>query len=211
MFHPIWWNGGGDSGGECGVAVARRFRMPANGNGVFWYSITVGNVHVAMLSSEHDPSPGAPMGDWLAQDLASVDRSVTPWVFVGIHRPLVETEAYAGDFLVAQGLRAILEPLLLAQRVDVVLAGHYHSFQRSCKMANLTCVRDGDAGIVHYTTGAAGASLDAVNIYPSDYIDKTILGAYGYSVAYAPNASALRLTFYKNEDNSIADDVWITK
>jgi hypothetical protein len=91
-YKPAWWNVGSDSGGECGVAVARRFRMPANGNGVFWYSFSVGNVHVVMLSSEHDPSPAAPMGAWLAADLASVDRALTPWVLVGIHRPLVETE-----------------------------------------------------------------------------------------------------------------------
>ena len=64
MYSPTWWNGGTDSGGECGMPTARRFRTPANGNGVFWYSFAVGNVHVAMISSEHDPNPGAPMGDW---------------------------------------------------------------------------------------------------------------------------------------------------
>jgi len=209
MYAPAWWNGGGDSGGECGVAVARRFRMPATGNGVFWYSFAAGNVHVAMLSSEHDPSPGAPMGDWLAQDLAAVDRAATPWLVVGIHRPLVETEAYAGDFAVAAGLRAILEPLLLRFRVNVVVAGHYHSFQRSCAMANLTCVEEG--GVVHYTTGAAGASLDEVALYPSSYIEKTILGKWGYSVVDAPNATAMRLTFFDNADDAVGDDVWITQ
>ena len=39
-----------------------------------------------MISSEHDPSPGEPLGDWLAADLAAVDRTVTPWLLVGIHR-----------------------------------------------------------------------------------------------------------------------------
>lgn len=137
-----------------------------------------------MISSEHDPSPGAPLGDWLAADLAAVDRSVTPWLLVGIHRPIVETEMYPSDYAVgaptalylslplsigtlspvpsspttAAGLRAILEPLLLRYSVDAVLAGHYHSFQRSCAMAALQCVPEG--GIVHYTTGAAGAGLD---------------------------------------------------
>jgi len=35
-----------------------------------------------MISSEHDPSPGSPMGDWLVEDLAAVDRFVaqfSPW------------------------------------------------------------------------------------------------------------------------------------
>jgi hypothetical protein len=74
-------------------------------------------------------------------------------------------------------------------------------------MANLTCV--GDGGIVHYTTGASGASLDAVRLYPSDYIEKTILGSFGYTVVFSPNATALRLTFNLNKDGSTADDVWI--
>lgn len=85
----------------------------------------------------------------------------------------------------------------------------YHSFQRTCALSNLTCVDQG--GIVHYTTGAAGASLDAAGLYPSAYVVKTIEGQYGYTLAHAPNATALRLTFYQNADNSVGDDVWITK
>ena len=190
------------------MPTSRRFRMPANGNGVFWYSFAVGNVHIAMVSSEHDPSPGSPMGDWLAQNLAAVDRSVTPWLLLGIHRPLVETEAYASDFAVAAGLRAILEPLLLAQKVDAVLSGHYHSFQRSCTCRNLTCVDSG--GILHYTTGAAGASLDDITVYPSNYIEKTILGRYGYSIV-TTNATSMTLQFYANDVDVPVDEVTLTK
>ena len=208
QWQPSWWNGYDDSGGECGMPTSRRFRTPSTGNGVFWYSFAVGSVHVAMLSSEHDPSPGAPMGDWLAQDLAAVDRSITPWLIVGIHRPLVETEMYAGDFAVAAGLRKIMEPLLLQWKVDVVAAGHYHSFQRSCSMAALECVPTG--GIVHYTTGAAGAGLDVVGLYPSTYIEKTILGKWGYSVLEA-NATTLMLSFHDNADDAVLDFVALSK
>ena len=88
---------------------------------------------------------------------------------------------------------------------------HYHSFQRSCRVANLTCVGPSEPGVVHYTTGAAGAWLDATELYPSNYIDATILGQYGYSMAHAPNATALRLTFFLNVNNTIGDDVWITR
>ena len=102
---------------------AARFRSPDNGNGIFWYSFEVGNVHVAMVSSEHDPAVGAPMGDWLVADLAGGDRSVTPWLILGIHRPLYETEQYAGDFAVAAGLRGLMEAYLLKYGVDVVVAG----------------------------------------------------------------------------------------
>ena len=215
-WHESWTNSAADSGGECGVGTDRRFRMPAagsGGNGVFWYSFSVGNVHVAMVSSEHDPSPDAPMGSWLVRDLAAVDRSLTPWVLVGIHRPLVETEKIAGDYVVAENLRRIMTPYLLQYAVDVVVSGHYHSYQRSCYVgANYTCVGSGAGnGIVHLTTGAAGALLGHADLYPDPVIEKTILGSFGYSIADAPNATALRLTFFRNSDNSILDDVWLRK
>jgi len=217
MYSPSWWNGGGDSGGECGVPTVRRFRVPANGNGLFWYSFEVANVHVTMVSSEHDPNPGSPMGDWLEEDLLGVDRELTPWLILGIHRPLVETEQYAGDYAVANGLRAILEPLLLRAKVDAVLSGHYHSFQRSCSMANLKCVMpgSGEHGIVHITSGAAGQGLDNVALYPSDFIEKTILGKYGYSIIEAPNSTALGLLFFENTADAsnpvLADTYWILR
>lgn len=210
-WHPSFSNAGSDGGGECGVPTSRRFRMPANGNGVFWYSFSVGPVHVIMISSEHDPSPGSPMGNFLAQDLAAVDKSVTPWVLVGIHRPLVETENYPGDFAMAAGLRTILEPLFLQAGVDVVLSGHYHSMMRSCRMANLSCVPDSSVpGMIHYTTGAAGAGLDDVGLIPSSYIEKSIEGKWGYSVMTA-NATHLTLEFHENTDDAILDTVTLSK
>lgn len=213
MWSPSFWNGGVDSQGECGVPPSRRFRTPASsgaaGNGVFWYSIDVGLVHIAFLSSEHDPSSSAPMGQWLAADLAAVNRTATPWVFVAIHRPLYESEAYSGDWEVSLGLRAIMEPLLVEQGVDVVLAGHYHSFMRTCAARNGTCVDAG--GIVHYTTGAAGASLDEAPLYPEDWVEKYDGSHFGYSILEAANATALRMSWYWNQDNSLQDDVWLYK
>lgn len=52
---------GNDSGGECGVAVAKRFVMPdgvtASGpssNAPFWYGFNYGSVHFTIISTEHD-------------------------------------------------------------------------------------------------------------------------------------------------------------
>ena len=36
-WKPKWFNGGGDSNGECGVPIHNRFHMPDNGNSLFWY------------------------------------------------------------------------------------------------------------------------------------------------------------------------------
>ena len=70
---PVW-PVGNDSGGECGVATARRFIMPgayldaakqeaanhgSSINSPFWYSFDYGSVHFVMLSTEHDVTPGS--------------------------------------------------------------------------------------------------------------------------------------------------------
>jgi acid phosphatase type 7 len=178
------------------ATTQRRFRTPLNGNGVFWYSFSVGNVHVAMISSEHDPSPDSPMGQWLEDDLLGVDRAATPWLVVANHRPLVMTQDYAPEIKMSHGTYAILEPLLLKARVDVFMAGHIHSMQRSCAMANFSCVLPGEHGVVHYMNGAAGHSLMNNAAKPSTYIEKTILKHHGYSIVDAVNSTHMRLQFY---------------
>ena len=125
-----------------------------------WYSFDEGLVHVVMLSSEH-----APQRAWLAQDLAAVRRDRTPWVIVALHRPMYVTglpyHADGYDYKVAQDLREAYEPLLLQHRVDLVLAGHHHSYQRTCSIANSSCVPPAAPGVpyggpVHLVVGMGG-------------------------------------------------------
>ena len=81
------------------------FRMPSaesGGTGNFWYSFDYGMTHYVQFDTETDLghgliAPDSPQGgtedagpfaianaqaNWLAADLANVDRSKTPWVVV---------------------------------------------------------------------------------------------------------------------------------
>jgi len=133
-FMPPWGNFGNDSGGECGVPTAKRFQMPQshNSNGVFWYSYDYASVHTTVISSEHDLSTGSPQHTWLEQDLYSVNRTKTPWLIVESHRPFYNGEDYPDQTAVSIGMRYEIENLLKDYRVDLVLAGHYHAYFRSC-------------------------------------------------------------------------------
>ena len=58
---------------------------------------------------------------FILQDLASVDRGVTPWVVVNMHRPIY-TSSSAGVgptsvIRVAEDLRAALEPIFMLYQV----------------------------------------------------------------------------------------------
>lgn len=68
---------------------------------------------------------------WLAKDLASVDRSKTPWVFVMNHRPMYSSDPSA----YMQDERDAFEDLLLQYGVDAYLTGYVHLTQhRTCKL-----------------------------------------------------------------------------
>lgn len=84
------------------VAFRHRFRMPgpeSGGEGNFWFSFDMGNVHVTSLSTEHDYSPGSAQLRWLEQDLARAvaNRARVPWLVVTGHRPM-----YCSDQVRAQ-------------------------------------------------------------------------------------------------------------
>lgn len=85
-----------------------RFRMPSGPSGgleSFWYSYDHGMTHFVSIDTETDlghgllgPDEGSPefggpfamknaQVEWLTNDLASVDRTKTPWVVVLGHRP----------------------------------------------------------------------------------------------------------------------------
>lgn len=218
-YMPDWGNYGEDSGGECAVPTAKRFHMPSSSqfsNGVFWYSYDYATVHTVVISSEHDLSNGSPQYIFLKNDLASVDRSKTPWVILESHRPLYEGEGsgvWWKQHLVSQAMREELEDLLYAYDVDVVLAGHYHEYQRTCD--GLYRTRCGTRGPIHITVGSAGAKLDDGFDLVNKWTDHFIKGEFGYGRITVPNNTHLHFEFvlHGTEDEAraglVLDDVWI--
>jgi len=215
-YQPAWGNFHNDSGGECGVPTAKRFAMPqssSTSNGVFWYSHEFGSVHTTVLSSEHDLAPGSVQHVWLQDDLTRVNRTKTPWLIVELHRPLYEAEAEWDNNAVGIARRMEIEDLLFDNKVDVVLAGHYHAYHRSCDGLYRSRCRRG--GPMHITVGSAGAHLDETGLYWNGWTEKFIQQEYGYGRITVKNATALHFEFVKagSENDTTAgevhDDVWI--
>ena len=170
-YHPIWGNQGDDSNGECGAPTYYRFDAPLNGNSVFWYSFNYNSVHFIMLSSEHNyNTTSTPVMKWLINDLEYYNNYTKnnnngglSWVVVCIHRPLYESEIAQSDNIVGNNLIELLEPTLFKYGVDLVLAGHYHAYERICAVYNYTCIGQENGGITHLTVGTAGIDLDNAN------------------------------------------------
>lgn len=148
---------------------------------------------------------------FLSAALASVDRSRTPWLIVGGHRPVYVDSLYEkppdGDQDVARALRASLEPLFVQHRVDMTWHGHHHSYQRTCPVVNMTCV---DEGPVHLVIGHAGAGL-CYNVQPqAPSVFRRVEVAHGFAEVEA-DGETLRVTVVRNDDGRVMDEVLLTK
>lgn len=108
-------------------------------------------------STEHDFHPISPQYSWLEQDLRSVNRSRTPWLVVGSHRPMYASETDEPYDFIQIMLQYYLEPLFYKYHVDLNLFAHKHSYERTCPMFQKRCVDD---GIIHVLIGMAGQDLD---------------------------------------------------
>ena len=125
--------GGSGKNGTCrGLAymerVARSLPTASSAGSPYYYAATAGPVRWISLSFESPWAAGSPQHTWAAAQIASVDRAVTPWVVVVVHRPL-----YSSNNLTwpdAEDMRLAYESLFVgaaggaaggAPAVDVVL------------------------------------------------------------------------------------------
>ena len=207
-FHPIWGNYGDDSGGECGVPVYNRFHMPdiRNGNQPWWYSFEYGLVHFTVFSTEHNFTRGSPQHEWLLDDLKSVDRSRTPWLILATHRPLYTSQRIPPDYKVSIHLREELEPLFHETKVNLLIAGHIHSYERTCAVYQEHCVSSG--GVTHVVVGTGGTDVEDSGAWEFDW-SKHFEAVNGYGRVTVANATSLLWEFVRNQDDHVTDRVWI--
>jgi len=113
------------------------FSLPKNGEAgglasgtEAYYSFDYGNVHFICLESyETSRSPSDAMMTWLANDVNSTTRD---WVIAFWHHPPYSKGSHNSDTeipLVEMRQNAL--PILETAGVDLVLAGHSHSYERS--------------------------------------------------------------------------------
>ncbi|KAK6234430.1 hypothetical protein QUC31_006836 [Theobroma cacao] len=211
------WYPGPDSGGECGVAYETYFPMPTPAKDKPWYSIEQGSVHFTVISTEHDWTEQSEQYEWMKNDMASVDRSKTPWLIFTGHRPMYSSLGADDKFL------KIVEPLLLDNKVDLALFGHVHNYERTCSVCNSECLamptkdkngidtydNSNYTAPVQAVVGMAGFSLDK---FPDDAACWSLsrVSEFGYVRAHATK-DELKLEFVNSDTKDIEDSFRITK
>jgi hypothetical protein len=94
-------------------------------DGPQYYSYNVGPVHMVVLNSFAVYSAGSNQYKFLQNDLASIDRSKTPWLMVILHAPwYTSNKVHPTD---GQLMRDTLESILHDAHCAAVFAGHVHA------------------------------------------------------------------------------------
>ena len=181
--NPFVETSGGDSGGECGVTATKRFPTQLLSTQKMYYSFTHGSIHVIVLSTEH---PVDEQVTFLKQDVAALNRGITPWLLVSMHRPIFISEFTPPEL--TKILRTTWHPLFVESGVDFVYTGHAHYYERLCavEMApnnfmDLSCSTSRDRP-VYIVDGSAGAEpdLSILNVTKGLTLYKEF-GRWGYS------------------------------
>ncbi|KAI5924945.1 Metallo-dependent phosphatase-like protein [Camillea tinctor] len=208
------------SANDTAKVSANKAQMLANPP--FWYSFEYGMVHFVMINTEtdFDDAPDAPGGsahldsgpfgyagqqlEFLAADLASVDRSVTPWVLVGGHRPWYTT---GGDGCTP--CQAAFEPLLYKYGVDLAIFGHVHNSQRFQPVYNDTADAAGlrDPKAPMYIVAGGAGNIEGLSAVGSNVSYNAF--AYADDFSYArlsfQDANNLQVQFIRSSTGEILD------
>ncbi|KAA0033306.1 purple acid phosphatase 15 isoform X1 [Cucumis melo var. makuwa] len=107
------------------AAYSSRFSFPSvesNSNSTFYYSFNAGGIHFIMLGAYIFYDKSSDQYKWLEQDLAKVDRKVTPWLIATWHPPWYST--YTAHYREAECMKMAMEDLLYKYKVDIVFNGH---------------------------------------------------------------------------------------
>lgn len=155
--------GNHDLYGLFGQPYKQTFAMPSNGGGLLaifdelYFSFEWGDAKFIALETNSlwKLFPNGPHVTWLQNELQNNRRK---WLIVYFHTPLYSCGQHGDDGT----LISRLEPLFEQHRVDLVLAGHDHNYERTVPIKQFNSAAN-YPGLVHVVTGGGGASLRPVN------------------------------------------------
>jgi len=212
-----------------------RFNMPNDDKNMF-FSYDVGPIHFVSVSTEFyyflnfGLMQVKKQYDWIQKDLASVNRSLTPWIVLYGHRPMYCTNDDRDDCTFFQtrtrtGLPMLnmwgLEDLLYKYGVDLAVWAHEHSYERLLPTYNRKVVPSPDPeqpytdprSTVHITTGSAGCreKHDAFMKDPPEWSAFRSTD-YGFTRLFVANSTHMRIQQVSVEqDAKVIDETWLVQ
>ena len=220
-----------------------RFYMPKNWasqSTSFYYSFNFGRAHFIYFSTEtifyNSKDVQNRLYKWLKKDLelANKNREEVPWIITFSHKPfycsldfrysMKEGDLANNDDCSAQTIltRAAYEELFFRHKVDAVVAGHVHNYERTSaiyKGMPIPCDLDLHNHVhncgapIHIVTGNAGNHypFEPVTETPQDWFRSGADNSTGYGKLYIANETHVYWEQYNSNTGKVVDYFWLSK
>ena len=198
---------------EAALNYLHRFALPNNER---WYSFNYSNMHIIVLSTSQDSfSQGSAQYTWFVKDLrAAANDTSHPWKIVSFHNPPYNVGGHGGN----SGVQSTLAPLFSQYKVDLVLNGHNHYYERTYPLkggganpqvtnTSLHYYKNPD-GVIYATVGSCGAPL--YDIGSAYYLAVAVKNYVFAKISVFTNNSLHMMTFL-DDGTTLIDDFWIEK
>jgi len=96
----------------------------------------------------------------LENDLKAIKGSQIKFIIAAFHSPPYSSSNHGSDM----DIREAFSPIFEQYKVDLVLNGHDHVYERTCPVVNESC--DNANGVTYLIVGAGGAPLYGCNDNP---------------------------------------------
>jgi len=183
------------------IAAETRFAMPNKGH---YYAFTISNARFVAFNSNERASE--PQHQWLERTLHAARRDpALRWLIVFAHHPLYGSTQRRGN---NESMIRRFQPLFDRYRVDLVIHGHDHVYERMYPMREgRAVIRKSNRypqgkGTVYVTCGGGGASLYELAPEPTPWTAKREK-TYCYLKVRVPVHDALRVEAYRIDNTLI--------
>lgn len=145
-----------------------RVHNPVNtsGSNEYFFSFDYANSHFIFLDPNKADSPfgerispGSQQYNWFVNDLKKAKEN-SEWIFVFLHHPPY-SECWSGGYYDGEPLlRKEIVPIIEANNVDIVFAGHTHDYERGLPHPPYDPETGNGNNAVYVITGGGGSNLD---------------------------------------------------
>ncbi|CAL1384103.1 unnamed protein product [Linum trigynum] len=199
-----------------------RYPVPyqaAGSTSPLWYSLKRASAYIIVLSSYSAYGKYTPQYKWLENELTKVNRTETPWLLVIMH--VAFYSSYAHHYMEGESMRVVFEPFFVQNKVDVVLAGHVHAYERSERISNIAynvtnslCSPVDDHSAPVYITIGDGGNLEGLVwdlIEPQPGYSAFREASFGHGILDIKNRTHAFFGWHRNQDGYAveADSLWL--
>jgi hypothetical protein len=140
--------------------------LQSTGSTEYYFSFDYGNSHFIFLDPNKEDSPegdritpGSQQYNWFANDVKKA-KETSEWIFVILHQPPY-SECWSGGYYDGEPLlRKEIVPIIEANGVDIVFAGHTHDYERGLPHPPYDPETGNGNNAAYVITGGGGSNLD---------------------------------------------------